>query len=215
MSPAPIRLFLIDDHALFRESIAYLLSKEVDIDVAGQSASATAALEQIVASGANMALLDLELGPERATDFVNNAGQVGYRGRILVLTEELTDHDATELVRAGVAGIIRKQKSAEDLLTAIRQVAAGEVWMERRAGRSSLTAKDRRVRGSKRPPLTERDKAVLRLLLQGLSNREMAWQLDISEGALKSSVRYVCDKLHVRTRAQVVKVAIEELKDQL
>ncbi len=72
-----------------------------------------------------------------------------------------------------------------------------------------------RTRTSGRPTLTERDKTVLRYLLQGFTNREMAARLEVSEGAVKASLRHVCEKLSVRTRTQLVKVALEQFKDQL
>ena len=72
-----------------------------------------------------------------------------------------------------------------------------------------------RTRGPKQAILTVRDKTILRSILQGLSNREIAAKLTISEGAVKASVRHVCEKLSVRTRSQLVKVALEQYKDQL
>ncbi|MEP6716000.1 MAG: helix-turn-helix transcriptional regulator [Terriglobia bacterium] len=72
-----------------------------------------------------------------------------------------------------------------------------------------------RTRTPRRPTLTERDKTVIRYLLQGLTNREMAANLEIYEGAVKASLRHVCDKLGVKTRTQLVKVALEQFKDQL
>ena len=66
-----------------------------------------------------------------------------------------------------------------------------------------------------RPKLTERDKTVLRFVLQGLTNREIASRLEISEGAVKASLRHVCEKLEVRTRAQLVRVALEQYREEL
>ena len=72
-----------------------------------------------------------------------------------------------------------------------------------------------RTRAPRRATLTDRDKTILRCILQGLSNREIAAKIQISEGAVKASVRHVCEKLGVRTRSQLVKVALEQYKDQL
>ena len=100
------------------------------------------------------------------------------------------------------------------LCGAIRQVAGGEVWLEKTYLGPLFRTVDR-SRLSGRPSLTERDKTVLRYLLQGLTNREMALKIEISEGAVKASLRHLCDKLRVRTRTQLVKVALEQFKDQL
>ncbi len=213
LTPA-VRLLLVDDHAMFRESLARMLEKEAGFEIAGQAESVTAALGMAVALQPSVVLLDVDLGPERAIDFVSAARRSGYPGRILVLTAGMSDQEALHLIQSGVAGILHKHHSIDVLCGAIRQVAAGEVWLEK----TYLTSLFRTVDRSgvqRRPTLTERDKTVLRHLLQGLTNREMAAQLEISEGAVKASLRHVCEKLGVRTRTQLVKVALERFKDQL
>ena len=100
------------------------------------------------------------------------------------------------------------------LCGAIRQVASGEAWLEKTYLGPLFRTMDR-SRQPRRPTLTERDRTVLRYLLSGLTNREMGVKLEISEGAVKASLRHVCDKLGVRTRTQLVKVALEQYKDQL
>jgi two-component system nitrate/nitrite response regulator NarL len=214
ISAGSIRLLLVDDHAMFREGIARMLEKEPDMAVVGQVTSAAEALEKAVRSGANLVLLDVDLGAERAIDFVSRARASGYQGRILIVTAGMSDQEAVQLIQGGVGGIIHKHHSGEALTGAIRQVANGEVWLEKAYLAPVFRTMDK-SRHQGRPALTGRDKAVLRYLLQGLTNREMAELLDISEGAVKSSLRHVCEKLRVRTRTQLVKVALEQFKDQL
>jgi two-component system nitrate/nitrite response regulator NarL len=93
-------------------------------------------------------------------------------------------------------------------------VAGGEVCLEPAYLGPLFRAVDR-TRGPKKISLTERDRTILRCILQGLSNREIAGRIEISEGAVKASVRHVCEKLGVRTRSQLVKIALEQYKDQL
>ncbi|MDE3195443.1 MAG: response regulator transcription factor [Acidobacteriota bacterium] len=209
-----IRLFLVDDHAMFREGVARMLESEAGFEVSGQAESATEALKRIPSSGANFVLLDVALGGERALDFVQRARDIGFTGRILVLTAGMSDQEAVQLVQAGVGGILHKHHSTEVLCGAVRQVARGEAWLEK-AYLGPLFRTVDRTRHPKRPLLTERDKTVMRCLLQGLTNREIGAKLDISEGAAKASLRHVCEKLGVRTRTQLVKVALEQFKDQL
>ena len=118
----------------------------------------------------------------------------------------MSDQEAVQLVQAGVSGIVHKHQSTDVLCGAIRQIAGGEVFMEQSYLAPLFRAVDR-TRTPKRASLTDRDKTILRCILQGLANREIAGKLQISEGAVKASVRHVCEKLGVRTRSQLVKAA--------
>jgi two-component system nitrate/nitrite response regulator NarL len=213
-STQPIGLFLLDDHAMFREGLARVLEKEPDLKVVGQCASTAQALTLLPSSGASMVLLDVDLGPERALDFVIHAKRKGFAGHILVLTAGVSGPEAVQLVQAGVAGILHKHHSTSILCKTIRQVAAGEVCLEKNYLSSLFQSLDR-TRTQARPRLTERDKTVLRAIFQGQTNKEIGGQLDISEGAVKASLRQLFEKLNVRTRAQLVKVALEQYRDQL
>lgn len=209
-----IRIVLIDDHAMFRDGLARVLDKETDFTLAEQVGSATEGLAILEGSNANLVLLDVDLGPERALDFVRGARSSGFEGHILIVTAGMSDQEAVQLVQAGVSGIVHKHHSTDVLCRAIRQIAAGEAFMEQAYLAPLFRAVDR-TRTAKRATLTDRDRTVMRGILQGLSNREIAGKLDISEGAVKASVRHVCEKLGVRTRSQLVKVALEQYKDQL
>ena len=209
-----INLFLLDDHAMFREGLARMLEKEPDLKVIGQSASSAEALAKLPASGASMILLDVDLGPERAVDFVLQARKKGFEGQILVLTAGVSGPEAVQLVQAGVAGILHKHHSTDVLCKVIRQVAAGESCLEKDYLNPLFRSIDR-TRASAQPKLTERDKTVLRFIFQGMTNKEIAARLEISEGAVKASLRQLFEKLGVRTRAQVVKIALEQYRDQL
>jgi two-component system nitrate/nitrite response regulator NarL len=130
------------------------------------------------------------------------------------VTAGVSGQEAVQLVQAGVAGILHKQHSTEKLSDAIRQVAAGEVCLEQDYLTSLFRSVDR-TKPQTQPKLTERDKTVLRFIFQGLTNKDISARLEISEGAVKASLRQLFDKLGVRTRAQLVKVALEQYRDQL
>ena len=209
-----INLLLLDDHAMFRQGLARVLEKEPGIKIVAQCSTSAQALEVLGKSGANMVLLDVDLGPERALDFVTQAKKKGFEGQILVVTAGVSGQEAVQLVQAGVAGILHKQHSTEKLSDAIRQVAAGEVCLEQDYLTSLFRSVDR-TKPQTQPKLTERDKTVLRFIFQGLTNKDISARLEISEGAVKASLRQLFDKLGVRTRAQLVKVALEQYRDQL
>jgi two-component system nitrate/nitrite response regulator NarL len=214
VSADTVRLLLVDDHAMFREGLARMLDREPGFEIAGQVSSASEGLAALATTQPNVVLLDVDLGSERALDFVKGARAAGYQGHILIVTAGMSDPEAVQLVQSGVSGILHKHHSIDDLCNAIRQVAAGEVRMEQAYLAPLFRAVDR-SRLPRRANLTDRDKTVMRGILQGLTNREIAVKLEISEGAVKASVRHVCEKLGVRTRSQLVKVALEQYKDQL
>jgi two-component system nitrate/nitrite response regulator NarL len=210
-----IRLLIVDDHAMFREGLARMLEREQDLKILGQCASSTDALTFLHASEVDIVLLDVDLGAERGLDLVVAAKRAGFQGRFLIVTAGLSDQEVVQLIEAGVAGILHKQNSTEVLGNTIRQVASGEVCLEK-AYLGPLFRSVDRSRATARPlRLTERDKAVLRFTLQGLTNREIAVRMELSESAVKASLRQVFGKLNVRTRAQAVKVALEQYRDQL
>ena len=209
-----INVLLVDDHAMFREGLARVLERELGLKVVGQCGGSSEALTILNGSDANMVLLDVDLGPERAVDFVVAARRKGFEGQILVVTAGVSDQEAVQLIRAGVVGILHKHNSIEVLCNRIRQVAAGEVCLEKDYLGPLFRSLDQ-TRPDSRPKLTDRDKAVLRFIFQGLSNKDIGVRLQISEGAVKASLRQLFDKLSVRTRAQLVKVALEQYRDQL
>ena len=209
-----IRLLVVDDHAMFREGLVRMLEKEHEFNVVGQAGSAAEALRMLAEAHPAVVLLDVDLGAERAIDFVLGARRARFEGHVLAVTAGMSDAEAIQLVQAGVTGIVHKHHSIGILRDAILLVAKGEVSIENTYLAPVLRSMDR-TRKEKTPMLTPRDKAVVSSVLQGLTNREIALKLAISEGAIKASLRHVCAKLGVRTRSQLVKVALEQYKDQL
>jgi DNA-binding NarL/FixJ family response regulator len=209
-----VSLFLVDDHGMFREGLARVLEREPGFTVAGQSASVTGALGELPMTASTIVLLDVDLGAERAIDFVIQAKRRGFPGKILVLTAGVSGLEAVQLVQSGVAGILHKHHSTKELCEAIRQVAGGEACLEPNYLSPLFRTVDR-THSTTQPRLTERDKTVLRFVFQGLTNKEIATRLDVSEGAVKASLRQLFEKLKVRNRAQLVKIALEQYRDQL
>jgi two-component system nitrate/nitrite response regulator NarL len=207
-------LLIVDDHTMFREGLARMLEREQDLRVVGQCASSADALTVLHDVEVDIVLLDVDLGTERGLDFVTAAKRAGFQGRFLIVTAGISDHESVQLIEAGVAGILHKQNSTEVLGNTIRKVASGEVCLEK-AYLGPLFRSVDRSRAVRPIRLTDRDKAVLRFTLQGLTNREIAGRMELSESAVKASLRQVFGKLNVRTRAQAVKVALEQFRDQL
>jgi two-component system nitrate/nitrite response regulator NarL len=213
-APATISLYLIDDHALFREGLASVLEKSPGLAVAGMADSVDQAIREIPAAAPDLVLLDVDLGAERAIDFLFAARGAGLACRVLVVTAGISDVEAVALIREGVAGIFNKQASPDELCQAIRRVAAGDVHLEQRY----LKGLFQNVEGGAGQPgkaLSERELTVLRSVLRGLANKEIGERLGLSESTVKSVLRGLFDKLGVRTRSQLVKIALEEYSSLL
>ncbi len=209
-----VRILLVDDHAMIRDGIARMLDKEADFVVVGQVGSVADGIAELRNSSPGVVLLDVDLGSERAIDFVKRARAEGFEGKILIVTAGMSDQEAIQLVQAGVSGILHKHHPTDVLCETIRKIVRGDACLEQTYLEPLFRAMDR-TRAPKRATLTERDRTILRGILQGWTNRQIAGKLEISEGAVKASVRHVCEKLNVRTRSQLVKVALEQYKDQL
>jgi two-component system, NarL family, nitrate/nitrite response regulator NarL len=208
----PIRALLIDDHALFRQSVAYSLAADPNLCVE-HCASIRDALTMLSQRSFDLVLLDHDLGAERASQFLPAARQIGYEGRVLVVTAWVSDTEARRLMRQGVNGIFLKQGELRELAAAIRAVAAGATWFDRSF--AALGEDPSASPQAAAPAFNERQRKVLRCVLEGLSNKEIAWRLQISESYVKAILQSLFQKTGVRTRGQLVRVAVEQYEDQL
>jgi DNA-binding NarL/FixJ family response regulator len=207
-----VRALLVDDHALFRETLALALASEPNLTVE-HCASIREALPLLTRQTFDLVLLDHDLGSERASQFLPAARQHGYEGRVLVVTAWVSDNEARRLLRQGVNGIFLKQGPLGDLGDAIRTVAEGGTWLDRSF---TAIAEDGAASPlSAAPVLNERQRKVLRFVMEGLSNKEIAWHLQISESYVKAILQSLFQKTGVRTRGQLVRVAVEQYNDQL
>ncbi len=208
-----IRIFVVDDHALFREGLLRLLDSDETLLVVGSAQSAEEGLEQLRQIAADVLILDYDLGNETALQVVRGLRERGFQGRSLVVTAGLPDRDALELIRLGVSGIFHKKHSPEDLHRSIREVAAGRILIDQSYLQSLIESVA--VPRESPAPLTDRDRTVLRLLLEGQSNKEIASNLTLSESAVKAALQQLFAKTGVRTRSQLVRFALEKLRDEI
>ncbi|HEX4138249.1 MAG TPA: response regulator transcription factor [Bryobacteraceae bacterium] len=205
-----ISLFLVDEHTMFREGLSHCLEKEPDFRVAGGFGSCTEALTALRGSEATVVLLDVNVGAESALNLVTTSMENGLGNKFLIVTAGTSRQEAIRLVQAGVTGILHKHRSIVELCSTIRLVAAGEFYLESAYVDSASRSSDR-AESKRQSRLTERDRIVLRLLARGLNNREIGEYLKISESGVKSSLRQLFDKMGVRTRVQLVRIALEDL----
>lgn len=206
-APAAIRLYLLDDHTLFREGLLRLLAADPRFVVVGQSGLLAPALAEIDQLRPDVVIVDYDLGEHSALDFMRR--RPTKAGAALLVTAGVPERDALELIRLGVSGICRKEVSTDELKASIHAVAMGQVLIEQRYLQSIVAASA----ASDRISFTERERAVLRGLLQGYSNKQIARQLGSSESAIKASFQQLFNKLDVRSRSQLVMVVIQQYGD--
>jgi len=156
-------------------------------------------------------ILDYDLGRENALKLLEPLRAMNFPGKTLIVTAGLPDKDALALIKGGISGIFHKQESPEDLQRAIVEVAQGRVLIDQQYLQSVVAA----VQPQESPRFTERERTTMRYLLQGLANKEIAGNLNISESAVKATLQQLFSKTGVRTRSQLVLLAIEKYRDQL
>jgi DNA-binding NarL/FixJ family response regulator len=206
-----VRILLIDDHTLFRESLVRLLEAEPDVQVAGHCATMSEAMQLLSNIVVDVILLDYDLGDEFGTDLLRelSAGTDGIK--VLMVTAGMGDSVTRAVLSTGASGVVFKHSGPGQLVDAIHKVAGGEMWLDSSILRSLITntaEKPEFVNAVR--ALTVRQRQVLRGILDGLTNKEIASKLQVSETSVKAVIQELFSKAGVRTRSQLVRVAIEK-----
>jgi len=203
----PIRLLLLNDHVLLRDSLSRQLASEADFEVVAATGDAAEGLALLTGSAVDVAVVDLNLGGVGAFEVISGAMRAGYRGKILVMASRANREESLRALRMGVSGIFLVEDSLDNLLKALRFVAGGNAWLNH--GMIKMLTEGSRVEHQLfRTPLTPREEHVLEGILEGLANRRIAERLELTEGAVKSTVRQLFEKAGVRTRSQLVRAAL-------
>jgi DNA-binding NarL/FixJ family response regulator len=205
----PIRLLLLDDHILFREGLSRLLASEPDFEMAGHCGTSAEALAMLRRTPVDIVLLDFDLGDDHGSRFIAAAREAGYEGKILMITAGMTATESSIALQLGASGIFLKHNSPVTLARAIRLVANGEMWVDQRVIQLMADGVHQREELGLRRLLTEREQQVLRGIFEGLTNKEIAAQIGVSEGAVKATLQQLFQKTRVRTRSQLVRIALE------
>jgi DNA-binding NarL/FixJ family response regulator len=202
-----IRLLLLDDHILFREGLRRLLVSEPDFETVAECGTPKEAREALSRCAVDVVLLDFDLEDDTGTRFIAAATAAGYKGKILMVTAGMSPLDVSVARKLGISGIFLKHNPPASLLEAIRAVAGGGVWMD--AKMTPARTGGVNSESSASTHLTPREQKVLRCVFEGLSNKEMAHQLGVSQSSVKATLQHLFDKMGVRTRGQLVRIAIE------
>lgn len=210
-----VHLLLLDDHTLFRESASRLLSAEPGFEVAAHCGTIGEGLRILERTAIDVVLLDFDLGESDGRQFLRLAKEHGFQGKVLVVTAGVDAIVAGELIRSGISGVFRKHDSAALLAQAIRDVMAGKVWLDQEQLHTALrteaaTSQDNRTRA-----FTAREQQVLSCVFEGLANKEIAARIGVSESSVKATLQQLFSKTGVRTRSQLVRIVLEQHRDQL
>ena len=206
-----IKILLIDDHTLFRESLSRLLQAEPDLEIVGTSASVAEGLRLLDAEEPDVVLLDYDLGDDQGLSMLAQAKAAGFQGAILMVTAGIDNAATLRVLQEGASGIFLKHSPPARLITAIHEVVEGKTWLDKRAMQTALAVASENRNGERalQSP-TAREREVLLAVLDGLSNKEIASRLAISESSVKATLQQLFDKTGVRTRSQLVRIVLEK-----
>lgn len=203
-----IRILVVDDHPVVRAGIVALLDAAPDLEIVGTAASGEEALAQAASTGPDLVVMDLRMpgidGDEATARIMAAHPEV----RVLILTTYESDDAILSAIAAGASGYLLKAAPEEELLAGVRAVAAGEVALAPSVSRM-LVARTREPAPPTRPELSPRELEVLRLVAEGLSNREIGARIHLGEATVKTHLLHAFAKLAVNDRTRAVTRAME------
>jgi two-component system nitrate/nitrite response regulator NarL len=207
-----IRVVVIDDHPLFRSGVVRTLEEEPDIAVAAEGASAQDAVDLAELHAPDVALLDISM-PGNGINAAQRISAACPGVKIAMLTVSENDQDVMKALEAGASGYVLKGVGAQELVTMIRGVAAGESYVSPSLAARLLVAM-KSSGGASTPQsalanLTDREEQILRLVAKGLSNKEVGRELDLQEKTVKHHMTSILQKLQARNRVEAAVIARE------
>ena len=207
----PIRVLVVDDHAIVRKGIRALLSREHEIEVIGEAADGEEAIDQAQSLCPDVILMDLVMPKLDGIEAIKRIVAQQSKARILVLTSFAADDKVFPAIKVGALGYLLKDSGPDELVQAIHHVYRGEPSLDPSIARKLLQelAHPPKIAPTT-DPLTGRELDVLRLVAQGKSNREIAEQLVITEMTVRTHVSNILSKLHLASRTQAALYALKE-----
>lgn len=204
---SPIRVFLVDDHEMVRDGVRSLLERQPDIQVVGEAGDAAAAIGRIVIAQPDVAILDVNLPDRSGMEVCRELTERCPEVRSLMLTSFADDDALFDSILAGAAGYVIKHVRGVDLVDCVRKVARGESLIDRAAAEH---LRDRVAHDERNPELdslTGQERRILELLADGLTNREIARELFLSDKTVKNYVSSLLTKLGMARRSQAAAYA--------
>jgi DNA-binding NarL/FixJ family response regulator len=211
-----IRVLIADDHALFRRGLEMVLEQEDDIDLVGQARDGAEAVAVAGEALPDVVLMDDRMPKVSGIEACRAIREVAPSAKIVMLTISDEEEDLFEAIRAGASGYLLKDIPLDEVAEAVRVVHGGQsVINPSIAGKlltefASMAWQDAEAQNVTAPKLTEREIEVLKLVARGMNNRDIAKELFISEGTVKSHVRKILEKLQIHSRMEAVMIAVRQ-----
>ena len=212
----PIRVLVVDDHALFRRGLEMVLEQEPDIEVVGEASDGTEAVEQATETTPDVVLMDVRMPRRGGIDACTAIKDAVPSTKIIMLTISDEEADLYDAIKAGAMGYLLKEISIEEVASAIRAVHGGQSLISPSMASKLLNEFASMIKRTDErqqvptPRLTDREMEVLRLVAKGLNNRDIAKQLYISENTVKNHIRNILEKLQLHSRMEAVVYAVRE-----
>jgi len=212
----PIRVLVVDDHALFRRGLEMVLAQEPDIEVVGEAGDGAEAVALATSSTPDIVLMDVRMPRRGGIDATTAIKSAVPSAKIIMLTISDEEGDLYDAIKAGAMGYLLKEIPIDEVAVAVRAVHGGQSLISPSMASKLLTEFASMVRQSDErqpldsPRLTDREMEVLRLVAKGLNNRDIAKQLFISENTVKNHIRNILEKLQLHSRMEAVVYAVRE-----
>jgi len=205
-----IRVLIVDDHTLFRESLSRLLEADTECKIVAACASVYEALQIVAKQAVDLVLLDYDLGEQPGTEFISESRRSGFTGPILIVTGGISDAVMLRALEWGASGVFLKSSPLAELIQAIARVMQHETWIDPGLVKALIATARQLGAGTRQNSLSARERRVLQCIFEGLSNKEIGQHLNISEGSVKASLQLLFARSGVRTRSQLVRIALEQ-----
>jgi DNA-binding NarL/FixJ family response regulator len=211
---SPVRVLLVDDHAIVREGLRALLEDSSATCIVGEASNGDEAVALTDRLQPNLVLMDLKMPGLPAPDAIRVIRARHPATQILVLTSYAEDKQVQEVISAGALGYVLKDVAKAELVRAMTTVARGEPWLHAEAQRLLVNRMRRPAELDPLELLTDRERSVLKLLAQGKSNRAIARSLQLTEGTVKGYVSNILAKLKLEDRTQAALLAVRQGLDR-
>ncbi|WP_226570553.1 two-component system response regulator NarL [Mangrovibacter yixingensis] len=204
MAEEPATILLIDDHPMLRRGVKQLIGLAPDIQVIGEASSGEQGIAMAETLDPDLILLDLNMPGMNGLETLDHLRQKSLSGRIVVFTVSNLEEDVVQALKRGADGYLLKDMEPEELLVALQQAAAGEMVLSETLTPILAASLRNNRNGSERDvnQLTPREQDILRLIAQGLPNKLIARQLDITESTVKVHVKHLLKKMKLKSRVE-------------
>lgn len=208
-----IRVFLVDDHKIFRQGMRGLIAEEQDMTIVGEAEDGRDAVIQIVKLKPDIAIMDIGMPTLNGIEATRQLKKDLPKARVIALSMHMDEKYVAEMLRAGAAGYLCKRCEADELLQAIRTVAAGQTYLSPAISGALVESYVRNATatpGSAFSQLTDRERQILQLLAEEKSIKEIAFELQLSIKTVHAHREHLMQKLNVQTAAGLTKYALRE-----